>query len=172
MNVFSILWFSPQVAGDSNLGDALVQANAKGFPAGLLYSVAGLEGRSGNDKELLAAALESPKVQQDARKAAIEYAVKDLPTGRENTEGYCSYSWLRWLPFMDCETTVNEVRQAIQLINNNKRNCIRWTSIELTIWQGHNIIKIKTYSTTNVLALMFNYLKNKNIYLFIYTKKW
>ncbi|XP_015366223.1 PREDICTED: uncharacterized protein LOC107163358 [Diuraphis noxia] len=115
---------TPPVAGVSSLGDALVQANAKGFPAGLLYNVAGLEGRSANEKELLAAALESPKVQQDARKAALEYAVKDVPTGRENTEGYCSYSWLRWLPFMDCEVAVTEVRQAIQLINN-KRNCIR-----------------------------------------------
>jgi len=122
--MFSVLCFTQQVAGVSNLGDALVQANAKGFPASLLYSVAGLEGRSGNEKELLAAALESPKVQQEARKAAIEYAVKDLPTSRENTEGYCSYSWLRWLPFMDCEAAITEVRQAIQLINN-KRNCIR-----------------------------------------------
>ncbi|KAL4122731.1 hypothetical protein QTP88_015012 [Uroleucon formosanum] len=102
-----------QVDGVSNLGDALVQANSKGFPADLLYSVAGLQGRSGNDKARLAEALESPKVQQDARKAAVEYAVKDLPTSRENTDGYCSYSWLRWLPFMDCETAANEVRQTI-----------------------------------------------------------
>lgn len=109
----------------SNLGDALVQANAKGFPADLLYSVAGLEGRSHNDKAQLAAALESPKVQQAARKAAIDYAVKDVSTGRENTEGYCSYSWLRWLPFMDCEepTAAEESRQTIQLVNN-KRNCM------------------------------------------------
>jgi len=111
----------------SNLGDALVHANAKGFPADLLYGVAGLEGRSHNDKAQLAAALESPKVQQAARKAAIEYAVKDVSTGRENTEGYCSYSWLRWLPFMDCEeeqTATEESRQTIQLVNN-KRNCKR-----------------------------------------------
>ncbi|NP_001155527.1 uncharacterized protein LOC100162346 precursor [Acyrthosiphon pisum] len=120
----SPLLLLPPVAGVSNLGDALVQANSKGFPAGLLYNVAGLEGRSGNDKALLAAALESPKVQQDARKAAVEYAVKDLPTSRENTDGYCSYSWLRWLPFMDCEAAATEVRQAIQLVNH-KRNCIR-----------------------------------------------
>ncbi|CAH1713405.1 uncharacterized protein LOC114127468 [Aphis gossypii] len=117
----------PPVTGVSNLGDALVQANAKGFPAGLLYNVAGLEGRSGNSKEQLAKALDSPKVQEEARKAAVEYAVKDLPTSRENTEGYCAYSWLRWLPFMDCDqqpAAATEVRQAIQLINN-KRNCMR-----------------------------------------------
>lgn len=110
----------------SNIGDALVQANTKGFPTDLLYSVAGLEGRSGNDKTRLAEALESPKVQQAARKAAVEYAVKDLPTSREeNTEGYCSYSWLRWLPFMDCEEpAASESRQQLQLINN-KRNCMR-----------------------------------------------
>lgn len=110
----------------SNIGDALVKANTKGFPTNLLYDVAGLEGRSGNDKARLAEALESPQVQQAARKAAVEYAIKDLQTGREeNTEGYCSYSWLRWLPFMNCEEpAASESRQQIQLINN-KRNCMR-----------------------------------------------
>lgn len=110
----------------SNVGDALVQANTKGFPSDLLYNVAGVEqGRSINNKAQLAAALESPKVQEAVRKAAVEYAVKDLPTSRENTEGYCSYSWLRWLPFMDCdEPTTNESRQTIQLVNTN-RNCMR-----------------------------------------------
>lgn len=114
------------MAGSSNLGEALMQANANGFPAELLYNVAGLEGRSGNNKARLAEALESPKVQEAARKAAVEYAIKDLPASRENTEGYCSYSWLRWLPFLDCDepTVANESRQTIQLINT-KRNCMR-----------------------------------------------
>jgi hypothetical protein len=115
------------VAGSSNLGEALVQANTNGFPAQLLYNVAGLqEGRSGNNKAQLAEALESPKVQEAARKAAVEYAIKDLPAGRENTEGYCSYSWLRWLPFLDCDEPkeAKESRQTIQLINT-KRNCVR-----------------------------------------------
>lgn len=112
-----------QVSGESNLGDALMKANTQGFPSELLYDVAGLMGRSNYDKAQLAAALESPKVQQAARKAALEYAVKDLPTSRENTEGYCSYSWLRWLPLMNCdEPLTEESRQTFQLINT-KKNC-------------------------------------------------
>lgn len=126
-NVSSWFFNVLQTTG-SNIGDALVQANAKGFPSELLYNVAGMEGatgRSGNDKERLAKALESSKVQQAAKKAAVEYAVKDLATSREDTEGYCSYSWLSWLPFMNCDEPVtSESRQPIQLINN-KRNCVR-----------------------------------------------
>lgn len=103
-----------------------MEANTKGFPAELLYNVAGLNGRSGDDKLRLATALESDKVQQAARKAALEYAVKDYaPTGRENTEGFCAYSWLRWLPFVDCDEPItSESHQNIQLINS-KRNCKR-----------------------------------------------
>jgi len=117
-----------QATTGSHLGDALVQANAKGFPSELLYGVAGLEGTgrsTGDDKARLAAALESPDVRQAARKAAVEYAVKDLATGREDTDGYCSYSWLRWLPFMNCdEPATSESRQPLQLVNS-KRNCVR-----------------------------------------------
>lgn len=114
-----------QVSGENSLADALMKANFKGFPSELLYDAAGLVGRSNYDKAQLASALESPKVQQAARKAALEYAVKDLPISRENTDGYCSYSWLRWLPFVNCdEPSTNESRQTIKLINT-KRNCKR-----------------------------------------------
>lgn len=102
-----------------------MHANTKGFPAELLYDAAGVQGRSGNDKARLAEALESPAVQQAVKKAAVEYAVKDVSNSRENTEGYCAYSWLRWLPFMDCEEpAANESRQPLQLVNA-KRSCKR-----------------------------------------------
>ncbi|KAL4122729.1 hypothetical protein QTP88_015010 [Uroleucon formosanum] len=39
--------------------------------------------------------------------------VKDRPTIRENTDGYCSSSWLRWLPFMDYEVAATEVDRLI-----------------------------------------------------------
>ncbi|VVC43739.1 Hypothetical protein CINCED_3A003585 [Cinara cedri] len=115
----------PPVTGLSDLENAFVKANAKGFPTDLLYSAVGLEGRSDDNKAQLAKALETPQVQNDVRKAAVNYAVKEVPTTRESTEGYCSYSWLRWLPYMDCaEPSASESRQTLQLINTN-RNCMR-----------------------------------------------
>lgn len=109
----------------NNLEEALVQANAKGLPTELLYNAVGLDGRSAISKPELAKALETTRALDDVRKAAVKYAVKDLPTTRESTEGYCSYSWLKWLPFMDCgEPPAEESRQTIQLINAN-RNCVR-----------------------------------------------
>ncbi|XP_050541860.1 uncharacterized protein LOC126905822 [Daktulosphaira vitifoliae] len=108
-----------------SLEDALIKANAEGFPTELLYSVAGLEGRSDNVKEKLAAALENPEVQEAARKAAIEYALKDITNSRENMVGYCQYSWLRWLPFMNCDETVSsETRNNLQILST-KRNCVK-----------------------------------------------
>ncbi|XP_050432453.1 uncharacterized protein LOC126840628 [Adelges cooleyi] len=120
-----LLLLLPLQVTANNLEDALVEANSKGFPADLLYNVAKLHGRSHNDKVHLAAALESPDVQEAARKAAIEYAVKDISTSREGTEQYCQYSWLRYLPFMNCDQpAAPESRNTLQVLNI-KRSCYK-----------------------------------------------
>lgn len=123
--VFFLFFFlRAQVAGISSLELALAQANAKGFPTELLYSAVGLDGPSEGRKAKLANALETAQALNDVRKAAVGYAVKDVPTTRENTEGYCSYSWLRWLPFTSCaEPSVDESHQTLLLIDSDK-NCV------------------------------------------------
>ncbi|KAI5712874.1 hypothetical protein M8J76_005832 [Diaphorina citri] len=89
----------------------LAKINNQGLPESVLYEAAGLnpDARSPLTKAQLAKALEDPQVQAAATKAALEYATKRADIKAEpshardsETSSYCDYSWVTWLPFMDC----------------------------------------------------------------------
>ncbi|KAL1464864.1 hypothetical protein WDU94_004472 [Cyamophila willieti] len=84
--------------------------NNAGLPQSVLYEAAGInaDARSPLTKSQLAKALEDPQVQAAAIRVALDYAtktadIKAAPAYARGTEtAYCDYSWIAWLPFMDC----------------------------------------------------------------------
>uniref|UniRef100_A0A8D8VV86 Uncharacterized protein n=1 Tax=Cacopsylla melanoneura TaxID=428564 RepID=A0A8D8VV86_9HEMI len=92
----------------------LAKINTAGLPQSVLYEAAGIntDARTSLTKSQLAKALEDPHVQAAAIRVALDYAtktadIKAAPSYARGSEtAYCEYSWVAWLPFMDC--AVNE----------------------------------------------------------------
>nr|CAD7448317.1 unnamed protein product [Timema bartmani] len=93
-----------------DLGSLLAASNIAGYPGHLLQSIVILVGRSVNGN--LSTLLESPEMQREARLLALRHSAQLLLDSEEGSRAllhhdwadpqWCSYSWLTWLPWLQC----------------------------------------------------------------------
>lgn len=113
----------------------LAKINNQGFPESVLYEAAGLnpDARTPMTKAQLAKALEDPQIQAAATRAALEYATKTAgikgppSTARGESSSYCEYSWVTWLPFMDCAISDSIEVTEKTLVKETGSNCYKAT---------------------------------------------
>ncbi|XP_065206743.1 uncharacterized protein LOC135836077 [Planococcus citri] len=104
-----LLAASFQTATADEIETVVANINKNGFTESLLFDVIKVDKKS--SKKDLIKQLESPKVQEKLIATALKYAtanVNDAAKGsigkeRSSWRDYCSYSWVRWLSFMNCK---------------------------------------------------------------------
>lgn len=109
----------------------IAKINNQGFPESVLYEAAGVNpGGRAMTKAQLAKALEDPQIQAAATRAALEYATKtaEIKVPPSNARGgetssYCEYSWVTWLPFMDCAISDSIESTEKSVVKETGSNC-------------------------------------------------
>lgn len=123
----------------------MANANKNGFSETLLRDVIKIDEKS--SKTDILKQLESPKVQEKLISAALKYATvnvndaakKSIDTERSSWRDYCSYSWVRWLSFMNCQSDPStaeldrEEHHSFQVMKEYGK-CYKQSSSDLDYW--------------------------------------